>query len=152
MSALQALQHFFQRCIGPVWPIPEAAAVAHEATGQGVLTVWEDRGKRMAGRKPRGVPCAGNRGHHAETGLLVGLSVDPVLAHYRHAILHRVRLAFRSHRASQAHPPGLGKFEDHGECCRTKRHLPLDEVSGVSAVTSDERLPQGLAPGVLFRT
>ena len=29
--------------------IAEAAAIAHQAAGQGVPTVWEDRGQRMAG-------------------------------------------------------------------------------------------------------
>ena len=33
--------------------IAEAAAIAHQAAGQGVLTVWVDRGQRMAGRQRR---------------------------------------------------------------------------------------------------
>src|SRR5262249_16009018 len=33
--------------------IAEAAAIAHQATDQGVLAVWEDRGHRMAGRQRR---------------------------------------------------------------------------------------------------
>jgi hypothetical protein len=35
--------------------IAQAAAVAHQGAGQGVLTVWEDRGQRMAGRQRREV-------------------------------------------------------------------------------------------------
>jgi hypothetical protein len=31
--------------------IGKAAAIAHQAAGQDVLTVWEDRGQRMAGRQ-----------------------------------------------------------------------------------------------------
>jgi len=39
----------------PSWwvQIAEAAAIAHQAAGQGELTVWEDRGQRMAGRQRR---------------------------------------------------------------------------------------------------
>src|SRR5262249_53733145 len=33
--------------------IGEAAAIAHQATGQGEFPVWEDRGQRMAGRQRR---------------------------------------------------------------------------------------------------
>ena len=33
--------------------IAEAAAIAHQAAGQGELTEWEDRGQRMAGRQRR---------------------------------------------------------------------------------------------------
>jgi hypothetical protein len=30
--------------------VGEAAAIAHQATGHGELTVWEDRRQRMVGR------------------------------------------------------------------------------------------------------
>jgi hypothetical protein len=36
-----------------VEPIAEAAAIAHQAAGQGELTEWVDRGQRMAGRQRR---------------------------------------------------------------------------------------------------
>ena len=35
--------------------IAYAAAIAHQTAGQGVLTVWEDRGQRMAGGQRREV-------------------------------------------------------------------------------------------------
>jgi hypothetical protein len=35
--------------------IAEATALAYQATGQGILTVWEDRRQRMAGRPRREV-------------------------------------------------------------------------------------------------
>src|SRR5262249_29106492 len=33
--------------------IAEAGTVAHQAASQGILTVWEDRGQRVAGRQRR---------------------------------------------------------------------------------------------------
>ena len=33
--------------------IAEAAAIANQTTGLGVLTIWENRGQRMAGRQRR---------------------------------------------------------------------------------------------------
>ena len=33
--------------------ISEAGAIAHQATGQGLLAGWEDRGQRMASRQRR---------------------------------------------------------------------------------------------------